>query len=73
MNKSRSKLGTHLFKLAAAVYDNSSPLRVELGDMLFKLAASVSPDKLKPATKKLVGKAKKTVKKKTVKKSVSKK
>lgn len=46
MNKSRTKLGNMLFKLAQKVYPvDGNRIVKKLGDALFKLAAKVSPDK----------------------------
>ena len=51
MDKFRSYSSTKLFKLAAKVYDGSSPLRKELGNILFRLAALAGKDKNKKGTK----------------------
>lgn len=48
MNKSRTKLGNELFKLAKKVYpagEGGNPFMKKIGNLLFKLAAKVSPDK----------------------------
>lgn len=50
MDKSRTKLGNKLFKMARDVYPagkDGNALMKEFGNMLFKLAARVSPNKKK--------------------------
>ncbi len=50
MDKSRTKLGNMLFKMAKKIYPagkDGNPFMKEWGDMLFKMAAFISPDKKK--------------------------
>lgn len=48
MDKSRTRLGNYLFKMAEKIYpkgQKGNSFRKEWGNLLFKMAASVSPNK----------------------------